>query len=116
MADLARQVGERIRAIRKVRRWTQEELASRAGLHYTYVGAVERGEKNLTLKSLHRLAGTLGIPMPDLLKEAAHVREPAATYGSREPCEFEMLLQRYPPRVKRQALELLQTALKLSRK
>lgn len=113
MADLARQVGERIRAIRKVRRWTQEELASRAGLHYTYVGAVERGEKNLTRKSLQRLAGTLGIPMPDLLKEAAHVRALASTYSSREPCEFETLLKRYPLPVRRRALDLLRLALRI---
>ncbi len=114
MADIARQVGERIRAARKARGWTQEELASQAGLHFTYIGAVERGEKNLTIKSLERVTRALGLPMAEALKAAGPVKEPMAVAA--EPCEFETLLQRYPPRVKRQALELLQAALKLSRK
>lgn len=48
--------------------WSQEELADRANLHRNYVGAVERGEQNLTIASLHTLAATLGVKLIDLVR------------------------------------------------
>lgn len=48
--------------------FSQEELAERAGLHRTYVGAIERGERNLTIGSLERIANALGWEVIDLLK------------------------------------------------
>jgi transcriptional regulator with XRE-family HTH domain len=49
----------RIQLARHQLGWSQEELAARAGLHRTYIGAVERGERNITLKTLERLARAL---------------------------------------------------------
>ena len=49
-------VGERIRALRKEKGWSQEELGEKASLHHTYVGAVERGEKNASIETLGRIA------------------------------------------------------------
>lgn len=46
---------------------SQDELADRCGLHRTYVGGVERGERNITLASLERIALALGIPPTELL-------------------------------------------------
>jgi len=46
---------------------SQEELAARAGLHRTYVGSVERGERNISLDNIERLAGALGISLTELL-------------------------------------------------
>jgi transcriptional regulator with XRE-family HTH domain len=59
-------VGERIRSLRKERGWSQEELGEKADLHHTYVGAVERGEKNASIDTLDKIADALGIEMVDL--------------------------------------------------
>ncbi|MEH2199640.1 helix-turn-helix domain-containing protein [Nostoc sp.] len=48
---------------------SQEDLAERCGLHRTYVGAIERSERNITLQTLERLAESLGVSPHDLLKE-----------------------------------------------
>ena len=59
-------VGQRIRNLRKERGWSQEELGERADLHHTYVGAVERGEKNASIDTLDKIADALAIEMVDL--------------------------------------------------
>jgi len=46
---------------------SQEELAARCGLHRTYVGAVERGERNITIINLEKLATAMNIEVVDLL-------------------------------------------------
>ena len=58
-------VGEHIRALRKAAGLSQEQLAERAGLHYTYIGAVERAERNVTLDTLVRIANGLGVEVGD---------------------------------------------------
>lgn len=63
MSDLAQITGQRIRMHRQRLGLTQEELAERAGLHNTYIGQVERGEKNLTLNSLEKILKALDIPL-----------------------------------------------------
>jgi transcriptional regulator with XRE-family HTH domain len=57
-----RAFGERVRALRVEAGMTQEGLAEAAGLHWTYVGQIERGTRNLTLKNVYRLARGLGVP------------------------------------------------------
>ena len=53
--------GRRVRKLREAAGMTQEELAHAAGLHWTYVGQIERGERNLTYKNVLKLARGLGI-------------------------------------------------------
>lgn len=53
------QFGQRIREERNRRRLSQEELADKAGVHRTYIGMVERGEKNITLLNIQRIAQAL---------------------------------------------------------
>jgi transcriptional regulator with XRE-family HTH domain len=57
--DLQRTLGRRLRDYRKARGLSQEELAELLDVHRTYLGGVERGERNLTLKSVERIAGRL---------------------------------------------------------
>ena len=59
--------GSRLRRARQHKKWSQEELAFRCGLHRTYIGAVERGERNIALLNLQKLAGSLGCSISDLL-------------------------------------------------
>jgi transcriptional regulator with XRE-family HTH domain len=60
-ADLQRAVGHNLRAYRQARGFSQEAFADVLGVHRTYMGGVERGERNLTLKSVERIAERLGI-------------------------------------------------------
>jgi len=62
-------VGYRVSAYRKERGWTQEELAHKSGLHRAQVGQIERGERNLTLKTMKTLADTLGVRVADLVRD-----------------------------------------------
>ena len=63
--------GLRVRAVRASRGLSQEALADLAGLHRTYVGSVERGERNIALLNIYRLAEALGVEPADLLTVAA---------------------------------------------
>ena len=51
--------GERIRQLRLAKDWSQEDLAARSGLHHTYIGGIERGERNLGLDNILKLARAL---------------------------------------------------------
>ena len=66
-ATLRAVLAENIKAFRKTKGLSQEELAEQCGLHRTYIGSVERHERNVTLSTLEVLASTLGVTVPDLL-------------------------------------------------
>ena len=61
--------GSRVRAIRISIALSQEELAQRAGIDRTYVGGVERGERNLSLLNIKRLADALGVHPRELFED-----------------------------------------------
>ena len=62
-------VASNVRRLRAARGWSQEDLADQCSLHRTYVGAIERGERNITLATLERLATALEVIPADLLIE-----------------------------------------------
>lgn len=66
--DLER-FGARVRAERERQGVSQEELADRAGIHRTYLGGVERGERNIGLLNVLRIARALGVPPAALFKD-----------------------------------------------
>jgi transcriptional regulator with XRE-family HTH domain len=67
--DLQRAMGRNLRAYRQVKGLSQEAFADVLGVHRTYMGGVERGERNLTLKSVERIAKRLDLNPLALLDE-----------------------------------------------
>jgi transcriptional regulator with XRE-family HTH domain len=65
---LLRSLGQRIRSLRAERGLSQEELADRAGLHRTYVGGIERGERNPTIRNLEQISRALAVSLSVLVK------------------------------------------------
>lgn len=65
--DIRKRLGARIRALREENDWSQEELADRAGLHRTYISAVERGVRNPTISVIERVAVALDISLSVLM-------------------------------------------------
>lgn len=70
-SNINEEVGFKIRRIREERGLSQEELAALAGLHRAYVGQIERGEKNIGLKNLEKIAKALDIGIKVLLDISA---------------------------------------------
>jgi transcriptional regulator with XRE-family HTH domain len=68
--DLQRTVGRSLRACREAKGLSQEAFADELGVHRTYMGGIERGERNLTLKSLERIADRLDLDPLALLEPA----------------------------------------------
>ena len=62
-------VGHNIKALRNARGWTQEKLASEAGIDQGYLGTLERGTVNVSLDTLAKLAKSLKVEIVDLLKK-----------------------------------------------
>jgi len=58
-----------IRSFRRKKKLSQEELAAMCDLHRTYVGSVERGERNVTLSTLEAFSSALGVSVIDMLSE-----------------------------------------------
>lgn len=63
--------GSQLKALRLAKTVSQEELALRCGLDRSYVGQVERGERNLTLENIYKIADGLGVPPSALLQPLA---------------------------------------------
>jgi len=61
--------GEAVRRLRAAQGFSQEAFASKAGLHRTYMGGLERGERNPTLVTIRRIARELGLDLAELFKE-----------------------------------------------
>ena len=61
--------GETVRELRKKKGWSQEDLALEVGLDRTYIGGVERGERNISLRNICRLAQALGVSPSQLLEQ-----------------------------------------------
>ena len=69
--DIRHRFGARVRQLRNERGWSQEAFADLCGLHRTYIGSVERGEQNLSLVNIEKLAATLGVSLAELFSPFA---------------------------------------------
>ncbi len=69
MSEIAKIIGQRIRNYRTEKGLSQEKLAELSGCHPTYIGQVERGEKNATLESIEKIASAMGVPLSKLFEK-----------------------------------------------
>ncbi len=67
--DPRKALGKAIRKHRLALRMTQEQLAEKADLHWTYVSSVERGQRNVTITNVVRIAAALGMRVRDLVAD-----------------------------------------------
>ena len=72
--ELLTAFGIAVRALRRERGWSQEEFADRIGLHRTYIGDIERGERNVSLINIDRIAVALEVSISALMAEVERVR------------------------------------------
>jgi len=66
--DILKKFGTNISKRRKIRGWSQEDLAFNSGMHRTYIGMIERGEKNITLRSMVKISNAFKCNIEDLIK------------------------------------------------
>ena len=67
-SDVLKNFGERVRKLRKKQKLSQEAFAERCGLDRTYIGGVERGERNISLRNISLIAQALGVPLVQLFR------------------------------------------------
>jgi len=65
-AQIQKHFGERVRELRKLKELSQESLALACGLDRTYIGGVERGERNISLLNIYKIAEALGVSPKEL--------------------------------------------------
>ena len=66
---LLKEFGARIKNLRTQNEWSQGELADKTGFHRTYIGMIERGERNPSLENIYKIASAFQITLSELFKE-----------------------------------------------
>jgi transcriptional regulator with XRE-family HTH domain len=109
--DIKKQIGSRIRSLRRERGLTIEELSFRSGIHYNYIGDIERGVRNPSLESLSRIAAGLGVELKSILDSSCdagtQVREDSPEY--RISRKIILLIRDASPKKRRAILKVLNT-------
>ena len=82
--ELLRRLGQRIRDLRSQRGWSQEEFADVCRVHRTYMGHLERGEKNVSITSVVRVSAALSINLSELFAGVDGAGEPPQTTTGRK--------------------------------
>jgi len=68
-SDILIKFGNKIHQLRTEKGWSQEKLAEKSGFHRTYIGMIERAERNISLKNIEKLAQTFELKIEDLFKD-----------------------------------------------
>lgn len=107
--EILKTIGKRIRARRQSLGMSQEALAERAGLHYTYIGQIERGEKNASIETMVKLCGALETTLETLFEKIGEGGEEEDSI----PLKSYALFCQQPPEKQRLLWELLCAAVRL---
>ncbi len=107
--DILQIVGERVRAQRQRLGISQEALAERAGLHYTYIGQIERGEKNASIETMLKLCTALDTTLEKFFEKIGDRTEETNPLPLKS---YELFCQQ-PPKKQQLLWELLCTAVRL---
>lgn len=110
MTVLAIEIGHRIRNFRLQKQLSQEELAERCGLHPTYIGQLERGEKNATMESISKVAAGLGVKLSSLFE---NIDGQNAEIKNSYPAMAYDLIQSATPSSQKQLVEILRRIIEL---
>jgi transcriptional regulator with XRE-family HTH domain len=112
--NLLIQLGKRVQELRAAKDWSQEEFAHVSGLHRTYIGQIERGEKNISFGNLSKVSSVLGVTLSELLSglEAGEKLVAEPSRGSKDSGQ-EMKVQKLvrQMRVQQEAAERAITSL-----
>ena len=100
--SIAKIIGDRIRAYRNQKGWSQEYLAEKADVHHTYIGQLERGEKNATIESISKIAGSLGVSLSRLFENISIEQQ-----ENNLPAQCYALLQEQPVNDQKVLAEIL---------
>lgn len=109
MSKLSVEIGQRIRNYRTQQKLSQEELAEKCGLHPTYIGQVERGEKNATLESISKIAAGLSVELSTLFENIEDYSSDRTSY----PAIAYHLIQSVPEPSQEKLLTILRTAIEI---
>jgi transcriptional regulator with XRE-family HTH domain len=109
MSILSVEIGQRIRNYRLQQKLSQEELAEKCGLHPTYIGQVERGEKNATIGSISKIASGLNISLSMLFEHIEDYEKNKSNY----PSIAYSLIQSVSEPNQEKIVEIIQTILEL---
>ena len=74
MINIEERFGERVRKLRQSKGLSQEDLAFKAGMHRTYLGGIERGERNPSLRNIAAIAKALGVTLSELFSFGQRTR------------------------------------------
>lgn len=103
MSRITIETGRRIRNYRIQQHMSQEVLAEKCGLHPTYIGQLERGEKNATIESIEKIAGGLSISLSRLFENIGSEND-----GGNIPLEAYRILQERPENEQKKLIRILQ--------
>lgn len=106
------ELGLRIRYYRKQQRISQEKLAELSSLHPTYIGQVERGEKNATVESVYHIAKGLNIPLSQLFTDVETISEKKEN-KTFFPADMYYKLIELPPEKQKHLLHIIDSVLSL---
>ena len=109
MSKLAIEIGQRIRNYRTLQRLSQEELAEKCCMHPTYIGQLERGEKNATLESVEKIAIGLSISLSKLFENIEDYNDNDDNY----PAEAYKLLQSVSTPMQERLITIIKNAIEL---
>lgn len=109
MSRITIETGRRIRNYRIQQHMSQEVLAEKCGLHPTYIGQLERGEKNATLESIEKIAAGLSISLSRLFENIGTEND-----SENIPLEAYRILQERPENVQKKLIQILQISASLT--